>query len=193
MLATPHVPLSGPSCSNHQPALYGIPLWESYNHRLSPDHGIILSLFCHCFSVCFSCFFLFHIILRSCELDIFMFFILQSCASVIFINLFIVFPSCAININWLSCSYLFIFFARCHHVLVIQHRKWIESKSETEKIIYTKWEIKWKLRKKRQQKWKKKTYIIYLTPYKKMKTTTQKKKWKWKIKWKRKSKEKMNN
>ena len=28
-----------------QPALCGIPLWESYNHRLSPDHGIILSLF----------------------------------------------------------------------------------------------------------------------------------------------------
>ena len=26
-------------------ALYGIPSWESYNHRLSPDHGIILSLF----------------------------------------------------------------------------------------------------------------------------------------------------
>ena len=133
-----------------------------YENLTTTDWVRTTELFCHYFVIVFrcvfSCFFLFHIILRSCELDIFMFFILQSCASVIFINLFIVFPSCAININWLSCSYLFIFFARCHHVLVIQHRKWIESKSETEKI--TKWEIKWKLRKKRQQKWKKNIYHI---------------------------------
>ena len=61
----------------------GLFLWESYSHRLSPDQGISRN---YVFFVLFL-FFLFHIIFQSCEIVIFILFILQSCASVILICL----------------------------------------------------------------------------------------------------------
>jgi hypothetical protein len=68
-------------------------LWESYSHRLSPDQGICFFIFSFCFS-CFSCFISFsdHVKLS------FSFFqspIMWKCHY----HLFIVFPSCAVNIN----------------------------------------------------------------------------------------------
>ena len=84
----------------------GKTLWESYNHRLSPDEGIIFSFF---FAFCFSLFFHVsdHSPIMSCEIVIFIFFhspVMCKCHSLFFIML----PSCAVII--------FIFFAFCHHV-----------------------------------------------------------------------------
>ena len=75
------------------------------------------------FFVLFFMFFLFHIILRSCEIIIFIFFILQLCENVILICL-LCFPHAQII---LSCSYLFLFCilpsGTCHSALKMNRRK----------------------------------------------------------------------
>ena len=107
------------------------------------------------FSFCFSCFFfLFHIILRSCEIIIYMFFhspIMWKCHS----HLFIVFPSCALDI---------IMFIRVPflHVAIMYLSFSIENESKQNQkwkiyiYIYIKGEIKWKV-KNNDSKTKKKT------------------------------------
>ena len=136
--------------------------WGKLMRILQPQTESGPRIFFAFFPFCFSFFFpvSYHSpIMWNCH---FHFFILQSCASVILICLswFPHVQLVSFNYHVHTCS----FFAFCHHVLVIQHRKWIEAKSETEKImyiyIYTKWEIKWTLRKKRQQNEKKESNHI---------------------------------
>ena len=84
------------------------------------------------FSFCFSFFFLFHIILRSCEIVIFIFFIPQLCGNVILICL-----SCFPHVQLiLSCSYLFLFL----HLAIMYLSFSIEHESkqnQKRKILYT--------------------------------------------------------
>ena len=88
---------------------------------LQPQTARTKELFFHFFHFVFH-FFLFHIILRSCEMFIFIFFhspIMWKCHS----HLFIVFPSCAVNI---------IMFILVPSRLVDTQRK--TSKSKTQKL-----------------------------------------------------------
>jgi hypothetical protein len=93
------------------------------------------------FSFCFSCFFpvFYHSpIVWNCHFHFFHSPIMCKCHS----DLFIVFPSCAIKIDYIIIMFILVLFWH----FAIMYRKWIEAKSETEKIICSTWEVKWKLK-----------------------------------------------
>jgi hypothetical protein len=78
--------------------------WGKLMRILQPQTESGPRIFFAFFPFCFSFFFLFHIILRSCEIFIFIFFIPQLCGNVILVCL-----SCFPHVQLiLSCAYLFL-------------------------------------------------------------------------------------